>query len=117
MVIINGTEHSTADPVTTTSNNAEIAVKFGGNNEGYSFTCTDITASDVKKEKSSVGAIYTKNGDNEVIEEVKNSKEIFATICTEDIAPGTELNGHAILYDANGRFLGVSDADSVITDA
>ena len=116
-VAINGTEYPTAAPVTIEGNKAEVTVEFSGSRDGrYGFACTDITAIGVKKEKAGVGSVYTKKGGNEVVEEVKSSKEVSATFCTDGIAAGTKLVGHAALYDKDGRFLGLSKADEFVAN-
>ena len=117
IVNINGTPYSTAAPVTVTGKKAAVEVTFEGTNR-YGFAVTDITPNGVTKKKSGVAAVYTPDGDStaDVVKDLKDTKEVSATVSTDGIATGTKLVGHAALYDKDGRFLGLSKADDFVAD-
>ena len=116
-VKINGKEEDTTDPVTVTGDTVMIEVTFSGTDR-YGFAVTKIKPNSVTKAKSGVAAVYTPDGDDNksVIDDLKDTQEVSATVCTDGIAAGTKLVGHAALYDKDGRFLGLSKADAFTAD-
>ena len=116
-VKINGKEEDTTSPVTVTGDTATIEITFEGMDR-YGFAVTKIKPNGVTKAKSGVAAVYVPDGDDSksVIDDLKDTQEVSATICTDGIAAGTKLVGHAALYDKDGRFLGLSKADAFTAD-
>lgn len=117
-VVINGKEEYTNAPVTINGKSAQITVTFGEyNDDRYGFACTKIEPVGVTKKKAGVSAVTTPSGGDNVFETLKDDKEVSATVCTDGIAAGTKMSGHAALYDKDGRFLGISEAENAVADA
>lgn len=116
-VIINGKEEYTNAPVTIDGKTAQITVTFGEYEDRYGFACTKIEPAGVTKKKAGVSAVTTPSGGDDVFETLRDDKELSATVCTDGIAAGTKMSGHAALYDKDGRFLGISEAENAVADA
>jgi hypothetical protein len=97
-------------------NTAEVQVYFDYDEGFFGFGVEKIKAK-TDKPVSAVARLWTRNGQEDIVENMKATKELSASLVTGGVAPDTMLLGFAALYDQYGRFIGVAIADPVVSNA
>ncbi|MCR4804639.1 MAG: hypothetical protein K5981_03205, partial [Clostridia bacterium] len=103
--------------ITVEGNRAEVEVYFDYNNGFFGFAVEKIEAVNPARPVSAVARLWTRNGQEDVVENMKTTKELSASLVTGGVEPDTMLIGFAALYDQYGRFIGVAIADPVASNA